>query len=149
MNKFFIFFFQYPCGHRCTSKCHSGICPNPEICRKKIKTTCECKFRKIEISCEKLRLQNYKILCDESCENNKKEIRLAAEKIKEAQKIMEDEKNRLELEMFENKFGKKVYKEKKVVLIDEKKNSSGKIIWIAGSMILVLTSIFVFFIVNE
>lgn len=96
-----------------------------------------------------MRLQNYKIVCDESCENNKKEIKLAAEKIKEAQKILEDEKNRLELQMFENKFGKKVYKEKKVVLIDEQKNSSGKIIWIAGPIILVLTSIFVFIILNE
>lgn len=74
---------------------------------------------------------------------------MAVEKIKEAQKIVDDEKNRLELEMFENKFGKKTYKEKKVALVDEKKDSSMKIIWIAGSMILVLTAIFIFIIVNE
>lgn len=96
-----------------------------------------------------MRLQNYKTSCDESCEKNRKEIKLAAEKIREAQKILDDEKNRLELEMFENKFGKKIYKEKKVALVDEKKDSSGKIIWIAGSMILVLTAIFIFIIVKE
>lgn len=76
-------------------------------------------------------------------------MKLAGEKLREAQKILDDEKNRLELEMFENKFGKKTYKEKKVALVEEKKDSSGKIIWIAGSMVLVLTAIFIFIIVNE
>lgn len=118
------------------------------MCRKKIKTTCECKTRKIEISCEKLRLENNKITCDESCETKKKELKLAADKIKEAEKNLEDEKNRLELEMFEQKFGKKKYKERKIDVIDEKKEN-GKIIWIAGSMILVLTSIFIFIILRE
>lgn len=140
------FFFQYSCGHRCVSKCHSGICPNPDLCRKKIKTTCECKSRKIEISCEKLRFSDHIISCDKSCETKKREIKLAAEKIKESEKFLEDEKNRLELEMFEKKFGKKRYKEKRINVIDEK-NDNKKIIWIAGSMIFI-SAVFFLIIVN-
>lgn len=116
------------------------------MCRKKIKTTCECKSRKIEISCEKLRFSDHIISCDKSCETKKREIKLAAEKIKESEKFLEDEKNRLELEMFEKKFGKKRYKEKRINVIDEK-NDNKKIIWIAGSMIFI-SAVFFLIIVN-
>lgn len=28
--------FQYDCGHLCTAVCHSGPCPNPDSCKKKV-----------------------------------------------------------------------------------------------------------------
>lgn len=133
MMNFYIInsFFQYECGHRCQSLCHSGFCPNSEQCRKKVKLYCPCKNVKSDVPCEKIRLENITIKCDESCKK-KIQDQLETQKQKELiAKQIEDEKNRIELEEFEKKFGKKKSRERKAVVVEEKEDN--KYLFYAGT----------------
>lgn len=132
---------NYPCEHRCTSICHSGPCPNPESCKKKMKIYCECKNLKSEITCEKYRQGFKKLPCNDNCMKIQQEQQRIQIEQEEAQRKIEEEKNRLELEMFEKKFGKKKFKERKHIEKEpEKKNYT--LLWILLSGIIVLLSIF-------
>ncbi|XP_037933957.1 NF-X1-type zinc finger protein NFXL1 [Teleopsis dalmanni] len=104
---------NYSCGHRCVAICHSGKCPNPESCRKKVRIYCKCKRLKIEVSCDKHRDGLKEIPCDQNCvETRNKQEELQKQ---EAEKLLleEEAKNRLEVEQFEKKFGKRKFKERK------------------------------------
>lgn len=125
MDFFFLFLnskLQFPCGHRCTNVCHSGRCQNEESCRKKLKVYCECKNRKIEITCDKIRA-GFVLSCDETCISRQEELKRIVEQQERARREQEEQKNRLEVEEFEKKFGKKKYKERKTQIVEEKDNS--------------------------
>ena len=34
------------CGHRCSSNCHAGPCPSPELCNRKSAVRCPCRRKK-------------------------------------------------------------------------------------------------------
>jgi predicted metal-dependent hydrolase len=85
--------------------------------------------------------------CDENCHEKK---RLAdQEKQIELQKQaeLEAEKNRRELEMFEKKFAKKKFKERKKVVIEETKDNSKLIIAISSVLVVTLSIIAYFYFV--
>lgn len=113
---------QFSCGHRCTNICHSGRCQNEESCRKKLKVYCDCKNRKIETTCDKIR-SGFVLNCDETCISRQEELKRITEQQERARREQEEEKNRLELEEFEKKFGKKKHKERKIQVIEECDNS--------------------------
>lgn len=111
---------QYPCGHRCTVKCHSGPCPFPESCRKKLRIYCDCKRLKSEISCDKYRAGLLKLQCDENCFVTQKNLLQARQQEEELKRKQEEERNRLEVEQFEKKFSKRKPKERKTVELKPK-----------------------------
>uniref|UniRef100_A0A336MJV8 CSON002769 protein n=1 Tax=Culicoides sonorensis TaxID=179676 RepID=A0A336MJV8_CULSO len=131
---------NYACGHRCTSVCHEGNCPDPDSCKKKQKIYCKCQNRKIEISCDKIR-SGFKLKCDESCEAKKKSIVSQREEQEKRRKELEEIENRKELEKYEQKFGKKVYKERRKQIIEDKneRNLMKYLIPIAGVSIVVIS----------
>jgi len=108
-------FFQYPCGHRCTAICHTGKCPNPELCRKKVRIFCACKRLKQEIACDKHRAGQTFLDCDSNCKAEQIRVQAAEQLQLEQKRRDEEERNRLELEKFEAKFGKRKHKERKTV----------------------------------
>ncbi|XP_031617999.1 NF-X1-type zinc finger protein NFXL1 isoform X1 [Contarinia nasturtii] len=113
---------NFSCGHRCTNVCHSGKCLNEESCRKKLKVYCECKNRKVETTCDKLR-SGFILGCDDTCRSRQEETKRVAEQQERIKRQQEEEKNRIELEEFEKKFGKKKYKERKAQIIEDTDNS--------------------------
>ncbi|XP_061400668.1 NF-X1-type zinc finger protein NFXL1 [Musca vetustissima] len=119
---------NYPCGHRCTAKCHSGPCPYPEACRKKIRIFCQCKRLKLEITCDKHRSGLTKLDCDENCVETQRSIELARQREQELFKKQEEERNRLEVEQFEKKFSKRKPKERKTVEVKAKEPINWKLI---------------------
>jgi len=58
---------NYDCGHRCQAECHSGDCPAPDACRKKVKVQCPCKRLKKEFACDVVRAGNGTLSCDAVC----------------------------------------------------------------------------------
>lgn len=128
-----ILYFQYSCGHSCTSFCHKGPCPGSANCKKKVRIYCKCKQRKIDFSCDIL--QSEKIIsipCDSTCEI-KKQLE-QEEIIKEKRRLEEIEnvRNQKEIEMFEKKFGPKKFKERKLKSFDtEPKTNNYKIVAIS------------------
>lgn len=106
---------NFDCGHRCKANCHSGPCPNPEQCKKKVKVACSCKRIKKEFSCELVRNNAAVVECDEICAQ-KKEEQMKVRKALEEQKLKEEEeKNKKELEKYQKMFeGKKKTKERKI-----------------------------------
>ena len=96
--------FQYTCGHRCVENCHSGPCPNPEACSKKVKVFCKCKRIKKDFPCIAVRTGTITVDCDNVCRKIKEEQDKQRE-IEMARKRQEEEaRNQLEVEKFERKF---------------------------------------------
>lgn len=109
-----ILFSQYSCGHRCKANCHSGVCPDAEQCRKKVKLFCPCRRIKKDLSCESIRKNGAQISCDDLCKQKKDEEKETIEREIEAKKQEELERNQRELEQFEKKFhGKKKNRERR------------------------------------
>ncbi|KAH8296583.1 hypothetical protein KR054_008304 [Drosophila jambulina] len=106
---------NYNCGHRCTAICHSGKCPNPELCRKKVRIYCACKRLKQEVACDKHRAGQTSLECDSNCTAEQSRAQAAEQQHLEQKRRHEEERNRLELEKFEAKFGKRKHKERKTV----------------------------------
>ena len=68
---------QMECNHQCPDMCHSGSCPAPDTCDKKVYLRCACKRRKQEARCCDKR-GGEKLECDEVCtkaQAQKKEVR--------------------------------------------------------------------------
>lgn len=81
---------------------------------------CRCKTRKIEIGCDKAK-QGFTLECDEVCRLKIEQSRSAADEAERISREAEEEKNRIELLEFERKMGKKKSKERKQVLVEEKR----------------------------
>ncbi|KAH8324012.1 hypothetical protein KR074_006983 [Drosophila pseudoananassae] len=138
---------NYPCSHRCTAICHSGKCPNPELCRKKVRIYCNCKRLKLEIACDKHRAGQSSLACDSNCKAEISRAQAAEQQDLEEKKRREEERNRLELEKFEAKFGKRKHKERKTVDMGPPKSDINwqKISIYAVSLLTVLGAIAVAF----
>lgn len=117
------FILQFDCGHRCRANCHSGPCPNPEACKKKVKVTCPCKRIKKEIQCEIMRKNLGEVKCDEVCAQKMEEERKKNQVLEEQRKKEEELKNKKELEKYEKMFQqKKKNKERKVRNYDDERS---------------------------
>lgn len=137
---------NFPCGHRCTNVCHSGVCQNEESCRKKLKVYCECKNRKIETTCDKIRA-GFTLICDETCVSRQNELKSIAEQQERERKEREEEKNRRELVEFEKKFGKKKYKERKSHMVKDTGNSH-ILKWCILAAAVAILAIFTFYLLS-
>lgn len=104
-----------------------------------MKLTCECKTRRIDYTCDEIRVKNISVVaCDEQCQA-KKQLAEEELKVKLARKMeLEAEKNRQELELFEKKFGKKAKKERKPKFVEAKKSNINLILSVAFSVSVVL-----------
>lgn len=134
--------FQFSCGHRCTNTCHSGICRNEELCRKKLKVYCECKNRKVETTCEKIRA-GFRLICDDTCIARQNELKLIAEQQERIKRELEAEKNRQELEEFEKKFGKRKQKDRKPQIVEDT-NYSSTLRWTGFAVAVATLAIFIY-----
>lgn len=76
----------------------------------------------METSCDKLR-SGFVLNCDEHCTAKQAEAKKIAEEAIRVKQAQEDERNRIELEEFEKKFGKKKHKERKRQVTVETDNS--------------------------
>lgn len=111
---------NYECGHRCKASCHSGLCPNPEKCKKKIKISCKCKRIKKEFSCESIKNNLATVVCDEICAQKKEEQLKTKNAAEEKKAKEEEEKNRKELEKYQKLFeGKRKIKDRKTLEQEE------------------------------
>lgn len=143
-NNIISYFFQYPCGHRCRSNCHSNGCPNPEQCKKKVKVSCPCKRIKKEFTCDLVRKGESIIKCDDVCIHKKIEDKKLKELENEQKKKEEELKNKKELEKYEKIFqGKKKHKERKTFREVEEKSFFQKF-WFVPVLIVILGSAFYF-----
>lgn len=133
---------QYACGHRCVGICHSGKCPSPDSCRKKLKVYCDCKNRKVETTCDKIRA-GFVLGCDEACTERQKEAKKIADEASRAKLEQELEKNRQEVEEFEKKFGKKKYKERKRAVVEQ--DNKKQYVWIGAAVGAIALAVFVYY----
>lgn len=131
----FLLFKQYPCGHRCTAKCHSGPCPYPESCRKKVRIYCNCKRLKLEVSCDKHRAGMEKLQCDENCVETQKSLEQARLKEEELKRKQEEERNRVEVEQFEKKFSKRKPKERKTLEVKQREPINWKLLGVYAGIL--------------
>ncbi|XP_066250881.1 NF-X1-type zinc finger protein NFXL1 [Euwallacea similis] len=136
---------NYICGHRCKSNCHSGDCPNPELCKKKMKVTCKCRRLKKEFQCETIRKGLAIVKCDEVCLQKQAEDKKKRDVEDEIRKKEEDLKNQKELEMYQKKFaGKKKNREKKIYADEDNGGFIGRY-WVALiSLFIIVTSVIVY-----
>lgn len=99
---------NFDCGHKCRANCHSGPCPNPELCKRKVKFTCKCKRIKRDFPCDAVRNKLAKVECDDNCFQKKEEERKQQELINAEKKREEELKNEKELAKYNRLFeGKK------------------------------------------
>ncbi|ALC44013.1 CG15011 [Drosophila busckii] len=109
---------NFACGHRCITICHSGKCPNPELCRKKVRIYCACKRLKQEIACDKHRAGQTSLSCDDNCQAERAKVEATEQQQLARKKQLEEEKNRIELEKFQQKFAKRKPRERKTIEVD-------------------------------
>ncbi|KAJ2940936.1 hypothetical protein O0L34_g10198 [Tuta absoluta] len=132
------------CGHRCKNNCHPGECGN-QVCTKKTKVYCPCGNLKKEAPCNLVNKGEANITCDESCEAKKLAIKLEKEREIQKQKQLEEEKNRRELEEYQWKLSgkKKKYKEKKMIVQEDKRNFIQKYwIVIVSSLVVIFAGVY-------
>ncbi|XP_034109724.1 NF-X1-type zinc finger protein NFXL1 [Drosophila albomicans] len=130
---------NFGCGHRCMAICHSGKCPNPQLCRKKVRIYCSCKRIKLEVACDKHRAGQTHLECDENCQAERSKAQATEQQELELRLRQEEAKNKLELEKFEQKFGKRKPKERKAVDVEPTKlNIDWKRVAIYAASVLVV-----------
>ncbi|XP_058459485.1 NF-X1-type zinc finger protein NFXL1 [Malaya genurostris] len=139
---------NFPCGHRCTYTCHSGDCPNPETCSRKVKVTCVCRNRKMDVNCDGSKGKGKTLPCDESCEVFKEAKTRELTEIERQQKEQEEAENQRALEEYEKKFGRKKYRERKRVHVEETKDSKWLVYVLISSGVL-LAAVFAYFMISN
>ncbi|CAG9761630.1 unnamed protein product [Ceutorhynchus assimilis] len=136
---------NYICGHRCKSFCHSGDCPNADLCKKKTKVSCKCKRFKKEFPCEIVRKGLAVIECDDYC-LRKQEADILKKQFEDERRQKEEAiKNQKELEQFEKKFnGKKKNKDKKMYEMEEDRGFVRRYWVLLMSGFLIVTAVVVY-----
>lgn len=112
-----------------------------------MKVYCECKNRKIETTCDKIRT-GFTLICDETCISRQNELKLIAEQQERLRKEREEEKNRRELVEFEKKFGKKKYKERKSNIVEDTGHSN-ILKWCILAAAIAILAIFTFYLLSS
>ncbi|XP_059473634.1 NF-X1-type zinc finger protein NFXL1 [Neocloeon triangulifer] len=92
---------NYGCGHRCQADCHSGECPNPESCKKRVKVFCPCKRLKKELQCCAVRDGSVSVSCDDTCKERLAKEKEEREREAERVRAEKERKEKEELEKFE------------------------------------------------
>ncbi|XP_021938982.1 NF-X1-type zinc finger protein NFXL1 isoform X3 [Zootermopsis nevadensis] len=95
---------NYECGHRCRILCHPGDCPDPDMCRKKVKLTCPCRRLRKEFPCDVVRTGHAKVDCDDICRQKKEQEMKIKEQEKIKKQLEEERQNQKEVEKFLKKF---------------------------------------------
>lgn len=88
------------CNHQCPNICHSGSCPAPETCDRKVYLRCACKRKKRESRCCD-KQAGVRVECDDTCEKLQTD-RKQAEEEEKIKKAEEDARRQAaEMEEFE------------------------------------------------
>ncbi|XP_026478578.1 NF-X1-type zinc finger protein NFXL1-like [Ctenocephalides felis] len=115
----------YACGHRCQNNCHSGECQGADKCHKKVKLYCPCKRIKREFTCDKVRMKIAQVDCDDTCQEKKQNEEKLLHEQEVQRKLLEEMKNKTEVELFEKKFsGKRKYRQKAIYADEDSANSN-------------------------
>ncbi|XP_041971572.1 NF-X1-type zinc finger protein NFXL1 [Aricia agestis] len=134
------------CGHRCKNLCHSGKCGQNQECTKKTKVVCPCGNLKKDAPCNVVRKSEYKIVCDQTCEDKKLAAIIEKEQEEKRLRQLEEERNRKELAEYEWKLsGKKKYKEKRVLVHTDDRNIIQKY-WVPIVSIMITVTLSVYYI---
>ncbi|KAF4517853.1 hypothetical protein B566_EDAN011778 [Ephemera danica] len=105
---------NHDCGHRCREVCHSGECPDPQLCQRKVKVTCPCKRLRKEFTCEAVRSNKAEVSCDDVCRAKQREDKLLREQQEQQHRQELERKEQEELEKFEKwQQGKKKHRERR------------------------------------
>lgn len=137
---------NFECGHRCRANCHSGPCPNPELCKRKLKLTCKCKRLKKEFSCDMVRNNMAKVECDEICIKKKEEERKQQENINEQKRKEQELKNEKELAKYKRIFeGKKRTRDRKSYENTEEASFIKRYWFILATITIFLVSVLAFY----
>ncbi|XP_020629848.1 NF-X1-type zinc finger protein NFXL1-like [Orbicella faveolata] len=91
------------CGHRCSSNCHAGPCPSPELCNRKTAVRCPCRRKKRDFPCHMVQRGEAKLECDKDCNAHKMKQKKETTKEEELRKQEELRAQQEELEWFERK----------------------------------------------
>lgn len=136
---------NFQCGHRCRANCHSGECPDYELCQKKVKLFCKCHRIRREISCALVRENKTKVECDAECfQKNSEKLKAKELQLLELRRE-EERRNQEELERFQKKFGPhKKNRNRRQTENDSGNVKSSKTVWILGIVVVAL-SLFVTF----
>lgn len=97
------------------------------------------------MSCDKIR-NGFKLKCDESCETKRQLLVAEKEAQEKRQKELEEIENRKELEKYQQKFGKKVYKERRKNVVEEKNDKTllQKLIPVTAGISIALIAIIIY-----
>ncbi|KAJ8949734.1 hypothetical protein NQ318_005055 [Aromia moschata] len=140
---------NFECGHRCKSNCHSGPCPNADLCKKKIKVTCKCKRIKKEFSCETVRKNLALVECDAVCFVRKEEEKRMKDAMNEQKKQEEEQKNKKELEKYQKMFeGKKKNRVRRTNEEHEEASLVKRYWYVVAFSLVIILSIAIHYIVN-
>lgn len=96
----------------------------------------------MEATCDKIRA-GFTLTCDDVCAVKQKEVQQAAEAKLNQERLEELERNRLEVEEFEKKFGKKKHKERKRVVVEEKNDKY--FVYIGAAVGVIILAIFAYY----
>uniref|UniRef100_A0A1B6MK23 PHD-type domain-containing protein n=1 Tax=Graphocephala atropunctata TaxID=36148 RepID=A0A1B6MK23_9HEMI len=105
---------NYECGHRCSHNCHPGLCPDADLCRRKVKVTCPCRRIKKDVQCVTVRAQQAVLQCDSVCKEKEEQEMQKRQQEVEEKKRQEEIRNKEELEKFQKKMaGRKKHRERR------------------------------------
>lgn len=145
MNMFF-FSLQLPCKHRCQKNCHSGDCMSKLECTKKVVTRCQCKRIKKEVHCNERSHKDNQLNCDDQCQLKIKTAQKKADETLEKRKLIEEMKQREELEYYQRKLEGKKRKPRKVKeVIETESFLKSKAVLLGTSLTMVVLSIFIYY----
>lgn len=99
----------------------------------------------MDVSCDKIRA-GFKLKCDETCDNKRKVLAIEKEEQEKRRRELEEIENRKELEKYEQKFGKKVYKDRRKNVVEEKKDGGllQKLIPVAAALSIALVALVIY-----
>ncbi|XP_049546013.1 NF-X1-type zinc finger protein NFXL1 [Anopheles darlingi] len=135
------------CGHRCTSVCHPGACPNPELCTKKVKVTCPCNHRKAELPCNVAKESGGALECDDGCEAIRIQRQQEEQAKEDERRAQEELANQRELEEYERKFNRRKHRERKRHEVKEQE-SRNLLLYILPALI-VLVGVILYFVLLQ
>uniref|UniRef100_A0A182N7V1 NF-X1-type domain-containing protein n=1 Tax=Anopheles dirus TaxID=7168 RepID=A0A182N7V1_9DIPT len=136
-----------PCGHRCTAICHPGRCPNPELCAKKVKISCQCAQRKMEVSCKMARTSPT-LDCDEHCAAIKAQKQEELDRKEREARAQEELERQRELEEYERKFSRRKHRERKRHQVQQEETGTHWAVY-AVPVVAVLVAVVVYFLVMQ
>lgn len=104
---------------------------------------CECKTRRLDVTCDQVRGGLVTVVpCDAACAAKIAAAQAVADEAVRLQRLQKEEKDRQELLEYEKKFGPRKYKERKQQVIEENAGYSVPVlVGVSGALVVVAIAI--------